>query len=321
MADPRLHDDEVDTGPSLARRLVDSQFPQWAHRPIGPGSTTGTVNVLHRLGDDLVVRLPRVARPFDDVDREARWLDRLRPHLPVAVPDQVAVGRPGEGYPGRWSIYRWIDGHTPDAANLTDPHLLASDLAGFITALQAVDTDGGSGPGGHRGGPLAARDRPTREAIGGLGHLIDVEAASEAWTASLATPAWTGPPVWVHADLSPGNLLLRGGRLSAVLDFGSCGIGDPAADLIVAWNLLPADARATFREAVDVDHDTWNRGRGWALSIALIQLPYYEHTLPTMAADARRTIDQVLADHASTWSGRHPRAKRRRGAVVASVEP
>jgi len=296
MADHRLHDDEVDTSPAVARSLVDAQFPQWAGLTVSPGPTTGTVNVLHRLGPDLVVRLPRVPRTAGEVDREARWLDRLRPHVPVALPEQVAVGVPCEAYSGPWSIYRWIDGQPPEVGALAGGRQLAVDLAGFISALRAVDTGGASAPGGRRGGPLVVRDGPTRDAIGAVGHLVDVQLATAAWEAALRVPGWTGESVWVHADLSPGNLLTRDGRLHAVLDFGGCGIGDPAADLIVAWNLLPADGRATFRDALAVDDATWARGRAWALSIALIQLPYYEHSLPTMAANALHTIDQVLSD-------------------------
>jgi aminoglycoside phosphotransferase (APT) family kinase protein len=171
------------------------------------------------------------------------------------------------------------------------------DLAECVTALGRIDpTDG---PPAYRGGPLAEQDAGTRSAIEALGGMIDTEAATAAWDESLLQARfWTGPPVWVHGDLMPGNLLTVDGRLSAVIDFGTVGVGDPACDLIVAWNLLPAEARNVYRDALQVDDAAWARGRGRALSMALIQLPYYKDTNPGMAANARHVIKEVIADHA-----------------------
>jgi aminoglycoside phosphotransferase (APT) family kinase protein len=285
---------DIDTG--LVRRLLAAQFPRWAELAVQPVTSAGTVNALYRLGDDMAVRLPRVEWAVMDVDRERHWLPRLAPLLPVAIPVVLGKGVPAEGYPWPWSVYRWLDGENPTIERVADPALLAADLAAFVVALHRIRP--ADGPPAYRGVPLATQDGATRAAIGQLQGVIDTGAASVAWDAALRAPEWPGPPVWVHADLMPGNLLVRGGRLSAVIDFGTVGVGDPACDLVVAWYLLPAGAREVFRAIVGVDEATWARGRGWALSMALVQLPYYQDTNPLIAADARRAIGAVLSEHA-----------------------
>ncbi len=294
MPAPKMHADEIATDVALVRRLLAAQLPQWAALPLAPVASSGTDNALYRLGDDLVVRLPRIAGAVGQIAKEHRWLPRLAPQLPLAIPVPLAQGTPAEGYPLPWSVYRWLAGEEATLARIPDPRVLATELAVFIAALQRIDpTDG---PPSSRGGPLAARDTTVRSALAALDGLIDTGAALAAWETALGVPVWSGPPVWSHGDLQAGNLLLAGGRLSAVIDFGCLGVGDPACELIVAWNLLPPDARAVFRVALVVDDATWARGRGWALSIALIALPYYRHTNPIVAEQSRRTIAAVLAE-------------------------
>jgi aminoglycoside phosphotransferase (APT) family kinase protein len=241
------------------------------------------------------VRLPRIGWATGQVDREQRWLPRLAPLLPVAIPVVLGKGEPGEGYPWHWSVHRWLNGENPAVDGVTDTGSLATELAQFVAALHGIDPTGG--PPAGRGVPLDDRAEPTRTAVEALRGMVDTAAATAAWDVALQAPAWPGPPVWIHGDLLPGNLLIVDGRLSAVIDFGGVGVGDPACDLIVAWNLLPAETRDVFRAALEVDDATWARGRGWALSIALIQLPYYHRTNPVLAAGARHTIAAVLADH------------------------
>ena len=294
----KMHDDEIETDVALVRRLIAAQFPQWAGLPVSPVPSAGTDNALYRLGDHLAVRLPRIPGATGQVEKEQRWLPYLAPQLPLAIPDPLAQGRPGEGYPWSWSVYRWLEGKTLTAAPVDDQHQLALDLAGFIAALHRIDPSGGPPPGQHnsfRGVSLATRDEATRSAIAQLRGTLDTAAATAAWEAALQTPEWPHAPVWIHGDLQAGNLLASRGRLSAVIDFGCLGVGDPACDLMVAWNLLTADARDVFRRALNVDDATWVRGRGWAVSVGLIALPYYRHTNPILAAIARRTIDEVLA--------------------------
>ncbi|WP_405910648.1 aminoglycoside phosphotransferase family protein [Streptomyces sp. NBC_00828] len=289
-----MHAHEVPIDDSLVRRLLTAQFPRWAGLPLKRVTSSGTVNALYRLGDDMAVRLPRVPEGAGDVEKEGRWLPLLAPLLPFAIPEILATGVPGEGYPWSWSVLRWLDGELPAPDRLTDADGLAADLGLFVAALWRVDLPGG--PPAYRGGQLTSVDDETRSSLGELDGMIDTSAATTAWEAALSAPLWTGPAVWLHSDLMPMNLLTHQGRLSAVLDFGTLGTGDPACDLIPAWNLLPTGARPAFRHATGADDATWARGRGWALSMALNQLPYYRTTNPVMAANAEHVICEVLAD-------------------------
>jgi aminoglycoside phosphotransferase (APT) family kinase protein len=295
-----MHADEVDTDASLVKRLLAEQFPQWKNLPVEPVRSAGTDNALYRLGDDMVVRLPRIHWATGQADKEAEWLPKLGPLLPLAIPVPLAKGMPGEGYHWRWSVCRWLDGENATMERIASPRQAATDLARFIAALQRIDPTGGPLPGAHnssRGVPLAARDEATRSAIERLDGIFDVDAASAAWEADSKVPAWDGTPVWIHGDLQSGNLLTRQGRLSAVIDFGCLGVGDPACDLAVAWNFFSGDAREAFRAALPVDEAAWARGRGWALSVGLIAFPYYQTTNPALAGISRRAIEQVLAYH------------------------
>jgi aminoglycoside phosphotransferase (APT) family kinase protein len=300
-----MHENELRTDAALVGRLLADQFPQWAHLPIEPVASSGTDNAMYRLGDELAVRLPRLEWDESGPDMQRDWLPKLAPDLPVPVPLPVAVGAPGHGYPMSWSICRWLEGRTPVAGELDDPRGLALDLARFVRALQAIDATDGPGPGDHnnsRGAPLITRDEGTREAlvqlrkIPSLAAEFDIDAAETAWEAALRAPAWSAAPVWLHGDLLPGNLLCVDGRLSGVIDFECLGVGDPAIDLAAGWWLFDADARAVFRAALGVDDPTWDRGRGCALSIASIALPYYHVTNPAFANASRYAINQILSE-------------------------
>jgi aminoglycoside phosphotransferase (APT) family kinase protein len=300
MSAGKMYVDEVDTDVSLVGRLLAAQFPQWADLAIEPVRSAGTDNTIYRLGDDMAVRLPRIHGATGQVDKEHQWLPRLAPLLPLAIPVPLAKGTPGEGYPWQWSVYRWLAGENATIERLADPSQAAMALAQFIAALQRIDPTGGppAGPDNFfRGVPLAMRDPHTRTAIASLHGTLDPHAVITAWEAALRAPAWHGLPVWIHGDLQSGNLLAHQGRLSAVIDFGCLGVGDPACDLQVAWNLLSAETRDVFRAALPVDDATWARGRGWALSIGLINLPYYQNTNPVLAGMSRRAIEEILADH------------------------
>jgi aminoglycoside phosphotransferase (APT) family kinase protein len=303
MAAPKMHPDELEIDVRLVRRLVAAQHPRWAGLPIRPVRSAGSDNAIYRLGDDMAVRLPRrIGRTTESLDKEYEWLPRLAGLLPVAVPLPVAKGVPAEGYPCGWAVYRWLEGETATRERLADARQTAADLAGFLVALQKIDVTGGPPPGEHnffRGVPLATRDTAVRNAIASLHAVIDVDAVTGAWEAALRAPTWQGPPVWIHGDFCDGNLLADRGRLSGVIDFGGLGVGDPACDLIAAWSFLPAAAREDFRTALSVDDATWARGRGWALSVGLIALPYYWTTNPVRVAYSQQRIREVLADHAS----------------------
>lgn len=299
-----MHADEVRTDAALVTRLLAEQFPQWAGLPVERVRSDGTDNALYRIGEHLVARLPRIGWAIGQVEKEATWLPRLAPHLPLQIPAPVAVGTPAAGYPWSWSICPWVVGENATLESMSDPQQVARDLAGFITALQRIDTTGGPRPGANnsgRGVPLANRDAETRTSLVELAKLpgmVDVVAATQAWEAALSAAVWTGPPVWLHGDLHSGNLLLSEGVLSAVIDFGCLGVGDPACDLMPAWNLFTAQSRVAFRAALDVDDATWARGRGWALSFALNALSYYYRTNPSLSAISRHAIAEVLSDTA-----------------------
>jgi aminoglycoside phosphotransferase (APT) family kinase protein len=282
----------------LVRRLIAGQFPQWAGLALRRLRSGGPVNAMYRLGDDLVVRLPLVQGGVSDVAMERTWLPRLAPLLPTAIPEVRGAGEPAEGYPWPWSVYGWLAGQTPEPGALSEPARLAEDLAAFVAAMRGITLPGA--PQAHRGGPVASLDTPTRAAIEELRGIpqegIDCDAAVAVWEEALRAPGWDGPPVWLHADLMPGNLLVDGGRLSAVIDFGCVGAGDPACDLFPAWNLLPASSREVFREALGADDAAWCRGRGRTLSQALIALPYYRRTNPAMAGNARHVIQAIIGE-------------------------
>ncbi|MGW4509483.1 aminoglycoside phosphotransferase family protein [Streptomyces sp. NPDC004436] len=293
-----MHPGEHPLGEDLVRRLIAGRFPRWAGLPVRRYPSGGTVNGMYRLGEDKVVRLPLVEDGAQDVPREGEWLPRLAPLLPVAVPEVLGTGGPAEGYPWQWSVLRWLPGENPEPGALRDPVGLAGDLGRFVSAVRVLTLPGG--PRAHRGGPLSLLDTATRSAIDALRRIpdegVDCDAATAVWEEALNAPEWSGPPVWLHADLTPGNLLVEGGRLTSVIDFGCAGTGDPACDLFPAWNLLPPGAREVFRETLGADDATWTRGRGRTLSQALIALPYYRRTNPVMARGARHVIREVLAE-------------------------
>lgn len=281
---------------ALVRRLVAAQFPQWADLPVAPVAISGWDNATYRLGDEMSVRLPRYPRWVGQVEREQRWLPRLAPHLPLEIPTPLASGVPAEGYPWPWTVHGWLEGETASVDRLVDPRQAATDLGEFVAALQRIDAGGGTPPDSPRGRGLALRDAAARDAIAALQGSFDADELTAAWDAALRVPAWQGPPVWIHGDLHPANLLAHRGRLSAVIDFGCVGVGDPACDLMPAWIVFSAATRDAFRAAVPVDDATWARGRGWALSVGLIALPYYETTNPAFARVARHAIEQAIAD-------------------------
>jgi len=298
-----MHADEVHTDAALVRGLVAAQFPHWAELPIEPVPSAGTDNTIYRLGSEMAVRLPRRHDNTEQLDKERRWLPRLAPLLPLAVPVPLAVGEPADGYPFMWSVCTWLEGETATAERISDPGRAATDLARFIAALQRIDPAGGPPPRQHnsfRGVPLASRDESTRAAISALAGSIDVDAVTAAWDTALSAPEWRHAPVWIHGDLDSRNLLVAEGRLSAVIDFGCLGVGDPAYDVMVAWKMFGGQTRDAFKAELAVDEATWARGRGLALSQALIALAYYTlETNPVLVREAQRWMPEVLADRPS----------------------
>ncbi|MDG4908575.1 aminoglycoside phosphotransferase family protein [Mesorhizobium sp. WSM4898] len=293
-----MHSPKIDIDTALVRRLVDAQFPEWRHLPVKPVAFGGWDNRTFHLGDAMAVRLPSAAPYALQVEKEHRWLRKLAPLLPLPIPEPLAMGEPAAGYPWHWSVYRWIEGETAKVGHIADLRAFAVSLAEFLVALKRIDPTAGPAPGQHnfyRGGPLAVYDGEARQAIAALEGRIDTQAATAVWKAALAA-GWHGSPVWFHGDVASGNLLVEDGRLSAVIDFGTSGVGDPSCDLAIAWTLFEGESREAFRARIAVDDATWARGRGWTLWKALITVAGHDANQAEVGRQ-RRVIDEVLADH------------------------
>ena len=288
-----MHDDEVETDGELVRRLLASQHPQWADLPIERVQSAGTDNAMYRLGDELAVRLPRIHWAVENIAKERKWLPVLAPHLPLAVPLPIATGDPEEDFPHPWSVVRWLPGELATADRLGDPVEAARDLAAFVRALQAIDPTGG--PEHERGFPVRLHEEAVRQGVAGLRDEVEGDAVLEVWNRVMEAPDYDGLPVWFHGDLAYLNLLSQGGTLSGVIDWGTCGVGDPAIETIVAWSLFPPAARDAYRDALRIDDATWERGKGWVLT-GVFGIPYYRHTNPLLVADKIAAINAVLED-------------------------
>lgn len=297
-ADIRKADITVD----LVSRLIAEQFPEWADLPVRPVDVDGWDNATFRLGETMSARLPSAEDYAAAIEKEHRWLPVLARHLPLPIPAPLALGTPGCGFPRAWSVYQWLDGDPVTEETVTDMPQLAADLADFLGALYEIDPAGGPGPGLHnwyRGGPLTVYDEGTRKALAGLKGHIDTGLAAEVWQAALDCPI-DGPPVWFHGDAQPGNLLQRDGRLSAVLDFGTSGIGDPSCDTTIAWTFLSGESARVFKERLPVNAATWVRGRGWAIWKAMIVLVRALENDPEDAVYTKAVIEKIFADHLAT---------------------
>jgi len=290
----KMHADEVDIDAALVRQLLAKQFVDWAGLSLKVIRPEGTDNAMYKLGSDKVVRLPRTENSAISLEKERLWLPKLAPLLPITVPVIQGEGHSDVGYPFSWFICQWLEGKNPSSENMLDNHQAAIDLGHFVSSMRKISSM--DGPKCRRGQPLSTRDQETREAIVLLQDTYDTSLLNDLWESALAAPEWSGDPVWIHGDLHAGNLLAKDGRITAVVDFGLAGVGDPACDIMVAWTLLTAEAREVFRSIVQPDAATWARGRGWALHLGIVGYPYYRVTNPIFAAIAKRAIDEILVD-------------------------
>lgn len=293
----KMHDNEQEVNAVLVQSLLKKQCPQWADLELRPIFSSGTDNALFRLGNQYVVRMPRIewspGSVSNGINKEYLWVPQLAQHLKIPISEPVFMGMPNETYPWPWSITRWSDGHNPDFESENEYEKLAVDLAYFLNELHDIQLPK-AGPFSRRGVPLKELDSETKKALKALEHDMDTKPLAILWENLSNTPGWQKQSVWIHGDLLPGNVLIQNNRLSAVIDFADVGLGDPACDLIVAWSLLNAKSRAVFRKhLVNIDEPTWQRGKGWALSIALIILPYYKNTNSVLTSVARRIIEQL----------------------------
>lgn len=284
---------------ALVKRLIAAQLPQWSDLAVTPVQVDGWDNRTYRLGDDMSVRLPTAAGYVPAVAKENHWLPRLAPSLPVTVPAVLAEGVPGEGYPFPWSVRAWLPGQTADPKRIGDMSQFAVSVAEFLRALQRCDAADGPAAGAHsfyRGATPAHYEEETGRCLATLADRVDTARATVVWEAAVSTEH-SGAPVWFHGDIASGNLLVADGKLTAVIDFGTSGVGDPACDLVIAWTMFSGDSRHAFRQAVDLDKSTWARARGWALWKALILLAQCVDTDDEQARVQQRVIDDVLTDH------------------------
>jgi aminoglycoside phosphotransferase (APT) family kinase protein len=237
------------------------------------------------------VRLPSSKYHIQQVEKEQYWLPKLAPSLPLSIPVPLAMGAPNEGYPWHWSVYRWLEGGNAATSHITDLSQFATTLAQFLVALQQIDPADGPAPGTHnffRGGSLEIYNSEARRAIATLGSKIDTNTALQCWEDALKA-TWFGKPVWFHGDVSAANLLVKNGRLSAVIDFGQLGVGDPSCDLTIAWTFLSGESRERFRAILQLDDATWARARGWAL--------WKELCSPAKPKKSLGIVGEILADY------------------------
>ncbi|KTC83779.1 aminoglycoside phosphotransferase family protein [Legionella brunensis] len=283
----------------LVYQLISNQFPEWANLTIKPVEFSGWDNRTFHLGEHMTVRLPSNAEYSGQVEKEQHWLPKLAPFLPLLIPTPLAMGKPSKEYPWHWSVYKWLEGNTASIDRIKDLSQFATTLAEFLIALQQCDATGGPLAGEHnfyRGGDLAVYEEETLEAIRVLGNKINTKSATAIWNAARAS-TWQNPPVWIHGDIATGNLLVNDGQLSAVIDFGQLGIGDPACDLAIAWTFFKGKSRETFRQTLKFDPATWARARGWTLWKALIVCAGLSGTNPDEVERSRQIINEVVNDY------------------------
>ncbi|MBV8802194.1 MAG: aminoglycoside phosphotransferase family protein [Gammaproteobacteria bacterium] len=294
-----MQNKQLEINEKLVRKLISAQFPQWKNLPVLAVDISGWDNRTFHLGQEMLVRMPSAVEYAAKVEIEQEWLPKLAPFLPLPIPEPLAMGQPTKDYPWQWSIYRWIKGDTVTSANITDLNGFAASLAEFLTALQRINTAGGPVPGEHnfyRGGTLTTYDAQTRQALSALTGKVDTDVATEIWEIALNT-AWDRPPVWVHGDISAGNLLVDDGRLCAVIDFGGLAIGDPACDLAIAWTLFKNESREIFFKRLALDTGTWARGRAWTLWKALIVAAGLTNPNNTEAQQSWNIINDIIKEH------------------------
>lgn len=286
---------------SLVHQLIEQQFPHWAHLEIKPIEPGGIDNKTFRLGSDMLIRLPSEIQYAQQVEKEQYWLPQLASYLSLPIPEPKALGKPISKYPWHWSIYKWIEGESVNNIPLQNVSLtkIAHQLVHFLKELHSIKTTRGPGPGLHnfyRGGNLVHYDKQARIAIEKLKNIIDADAAIAVWEKALSSK-WNKKPVWVHGDLSSGNMLAQKSKLVAIIDFGCMAIGDPACDLVIAWTLLKDKSRKIFISMLDIDDDTWTRARGWALWKALITLDALKDKKSVKALKQKKIIADVLKEY------------------------
>lgn len=287
----------------LVKRLIEEQFPQWANLPIEQVIPGGHDNRTFRLGNEMSIRLPSAECYAAKVKIEQEWLPILATQLSIQIPQPIAMGKPSNYYPWHWSIYKWLAGESANnikAINL-DLSSLAKQLASFLKELHTVDTTGAPIASPHnfyRGGDLFVYDGETQQALKNLEGHINTSVISKIWQRALSSQ-WLRPPVWIHGDLSSGNILIKDQQLVAVIDFGGMAIGDPSCDLCISWLFFDNESRDVFKSNLNLDIHTWERARGWAMWKALITLEALENKNGLEAIQQQQIINILIKEYES----------------------
>ena len=282
----------------LVKKLISEQFPEYAHLPIKSVRKQGHDNRTYRLGNDMLVRMPSAEYYALKVPKEQELLPLLKPYLSVDIPVPIKMGNPSHDYPFNFSIYKWLDGTSANFLKLNDKALesIAIELAKFLKELHGITGIDGPSPGknnGWGGDHVSVYDEGARKQISELSEIIDEYKAMELWEQACKTKR-NKTPVWIHGDFAFGNFLIKDGKLSGVIDFGGMAIGDPAGDLVIAWTFLKGKSREIFKQAMDLDSDTWIRSRGWALWKATFDLCQIKNKNSAEALIQKRVIQEVL---------------------------
>ena len=289
-----LHKKEAKLSLEVVKQLLEEQFPDWSHYGIEPFDHQGTDNVMLKLGEDKIIRLPRSQRSEESLKKECLWLAKIESGLSIEIPHIIGVGCPSEQYPFQWVIVNYLEGSSPSDNNFLDLAQAATDLGHFIKELQRVDTT--DAPLCSRKSPSMSSDKETRQLIPALSDVFDAKEITQLWEAALEIPPWKKDPVWLHGDIHAGNLLVQNGKITGVIDFGMSGVGDPARDLMVGWMLFKEDSRKTFRDGVEPDEAMWDRARGCALHFGIMAYSYYKNRDPFLAGLAQKTLEEVIKD-------------------------
>lgn len=285
----------------LVKQLIIEQFPVWSDLEIKPVKLSGNDNRTFHLGDNMSVRLPSAECYVPQVEKEHKWLPILANKLSLPVSKPLAKGSPSKYYPWPWTINEWIDGESSSKENISDLSQFAKDLGQFLKEFQSIDANGGPIAGKHnffRGGDLAVYDKETRDSIDQTKEFFNKDLLTDIWQLALCSK-WEREPVWVHGDIAPGNLLVKNGKLCAVIDFGILGVDDPSCDAAMAWTFFDTNSRNVFKNVLNFDENTWHRARGWALWKALITFTANKDHVTTIREELFNTINVIMNDFKS----------------------
>lgn len=291
---------KIEITEGFVKNLIEEQFPQYAHLPVKTVPVQGWDNRTFRLGEEMLVRLPSAGKYMRQIKKEHKWLPKLASNLPLPIPVPLALGKPSKDYPWKWSIYKWLEGQSANSIEMDEETLqnVAAQLAHFLNKLHQFAPSEAPPPGLHnwwRAAHTSVYDADTRVLIKKLGHVIDSKKALALWKKAIGSK-WNKDPVWVHGDVASGNILVKDNNLSAVIDFGCMGVGDPACDLTIAWTFFKNTSAEIFKKAINLDPDTWARARGWALWKALYELSVLEDHSSSEALVQIQIIKDVLEE-------------------------